>query len=182
MINLLPEKEKQALLLRRIKNLIFVLGGAAVIFSVCLILVLLSIKFYILNEISSQKSYLESIPKNPRAENIRNAIKNYNNILPMILSFYQKQTYFGDILGTISGVKKPDGVKFSNIYLGGQGDEAKVLVRVSGTNDTRENLTLLKKNLESNSAIKNVYFSQESWINPTNASFTFTLEFAKNGH
>lgn len=182
MINLLPEKEKQALFLGRIKNLALVFGGMFIIFSICLILALLSIKFYILSEIDGQKSYLESIPKNPELENIKNSIENYNNILPIILSFYQKQTYFSDILDAISGVQKPDGVRFLNISLDGQSNEAKVTAKIFGLGDTREGLTLLQKNLENNNAIKNIYFSPESWINPTNASFNLTLEFAKNGY
>jgi len=181
MINLLPQKEKYDFSLRKTNNLILVFGGVIIIFLICLILVLLSVKFYMLTEIDYQKFLLEdtkSYNQSPATKKIRSAIQNYNSIMPSVVSFYKKQVSFSDILGTISRTYKPSGLYFSNIYLK-QSSDRKITANILGINNTRENLLSFQKSLEElkeNKMIDNIYFSPDSWINQTDSSFNLTFE------
>jgi len=180
MINLLPQKEKDELFLKRVKNLIFVLGNVIIIFLVCLILVLLSVKFYILAEVDNQKFLLKNTQQDyqsPDVGKLKNAIQKYNSYLPTAISFYEKEIYLSDILGAISEIERPGELYFTSISLDGKNYEGKVKVSISGTSDTRENLINFQKNLGSHGAIKNVSFSPESWISPLKASFKLNFEY-----
>ena len=179
MINLLPQKEKDELLLKRIKNLVLVLGSIVVIALICLIFVLLSIKFYILTEVDSQKFLLQDTQKkyeSPDVVNLKNAIQKYNNSLPIIASFYQNEIYLSDVLSGISEIQKPAGLYFTNISLDNQQAKS-VKVSISGTSATRESLITFQKSLENQPKIKNILFSPESWINPVKVNFNLTLEY-----
>lgn len=175
MINLLPQKEKDALFLRRIKNLAIILGSTIIIFLICLILVLLSVKFYILAEVGYQKFLLQDTQKkyqSPDAANLKNVIQKYNESLPIVLSFYQNEIYFSDILGIISEIQRQAGLYFTNISIDGHDK-----VSISGVSATRDDLIAFQKNLEKQNAIKNISFSPDSWINPVKTNFNLTFDF-----
>ena len=63
MINLLPPKEKEQLLLDRNKKLVTILGCMTIIFLICLSLVLLLVKSYISEKVDSGKSILDATEK-----------------------------------------------------------------------------------------------------------------------
>lgn len=179
MINLLPQREKDELFLKRIKNLVLVLGNVIIIFLVCLTLVLLSVKFYILAEVDNAKFLLQNTQdqyQTPDIEKLKNAIEKYNNTLPVVLSFYQKKIYISDVLAAISEIQRPEGLHFTAISIEGK-TENKIKISISGTSDTRENLIAFQKNLGGQGLIKNVSFSPESWINPIKANFNLTFEY-----
>jgi Tfp pilus assembly protein PilN len=175
MINLLPQKEKDGLLLIRIKNLALIFGGIVIIFLICLILVMLSIKFYILTEVDSQKFLLQATQEKyntPEITSLKSVIGKYSASLPTVAAFYKNEKYLSDILTLISEIQKPAGVYFTNISINIQNK-----VSISGVSNTRENLIAFQKNLESQAKIKNVSFSANSWINPVNNNFIVTLEY-----
>ncbi len=185
MINLLPPKEKEVLYSEQVKNLVAVLGCIVIISLVCLSLILLSIKFYILSDFSYQKFLFQEAEKkyqSPGLAGFKDAIQKYNVILPHILSFYKKDLYFSDILGIISAVGRPEGLYFTKISLDGKTLEDNIKVVISGISDTRENLLLFQKNLQQEPGFKNISFSPNSWISPANTNFSLNLEFPKNGN
>jgi Tfp pilus assembly protein PilN len=178
MINLLPLEEKQKLLSKKKEKLTMILGIIVLVFLVCLTLVLLSIKFYILAETDSQKNILEQTQKEnqtPDSANFNGIIQKYNGILTQIDSFYKKEIYFNQALDIISSVESPAGLYLTNLSLK-RDESGKIKVNVSGTSDTRDNLLLFKKNIEGDTEIKNSYFSPESWISPKNVNFSLSFE------
>jgi hypothetical protein len=181
-INLLPPREKEALLLERVKNLIMVLGNMVLIAFVCLILILYWVKFYLLIQIVTQQSLLYGI-ENPGMQSdatiLKNLIPHYNKIFPVVVKSYQNKIYFSDILNTISTIQRPQGLYFKNISLDGQKFENKVEVKILGFSSTRDNILLFKKKLEEQAGIESIYFTPESWINPTNTDFNLTIEFKR---
>lgn len=185
MINLLPPEEKELLELKRIKNLVIFLCGIILISQVCLMLILLSVKFSALIKISFQKYVLEQAEKDYQPQDTLGAkdiIKKYNQIMPQMLSFYQKKIYLSDILAAVSEIQKPNGLYFTNISLDGEKYEDRVKVKISGVSGSRDGLLSFKKNIEERNEIKNVSFSPESWINPENINFNLTFDFLKNGY
>jgi hypothetical protein len=180
MINLLPQKEKDELFLKKAKNLAIVLGSIVIITLVCLIFVLLSVKFYVLTEVNGQSFILQDTQKNyesPDVVTVKNSIQKYNNSLPTVLSFYQSDKYLSNILAAISEIEKPNGLYFTNIFLDSQAIGGNVKVNISGTSDTRESLIAFQKNLEKQNAINNISFSPESWINPVKANFNLNFDY-----
>lgn len=175
MINLLPQKEKDELLLMRIKNLALVFGGIVIISLICLILVLLSIKFYLLTQVDFQKFLLETTQKKYETSeltNLKDTIKKYNATLPTVANFYKSEKYVSNILSVISEIPRPSGLTFTNISINNQNK-----ISISGVSSTRENLIAFQKNIEGQPNIKNASFSANSWINPVNNNFDVTLEY-----
>jgi hypothetical protein len=193
MINLLTPEEKDKLKLRRAKSLVVILSGIVLVSLLCLVFILLIVKFSILNEVNNQKSDFEQAKEQYQSQDaadLKKIIKRYNDIMPQALTFYQEQVYFGDILASISEISNPQGLRFDNISLSRKlivktkknaKDpriyENEINVIISGKSDSRDDLLLFKKNIESQSQIKNVSFSQESWVSPKNINFNLTLDF-----
>ncbi len=182
MINLLPVKEKEEFILRQNKKLTIVLGTAFLIASVCLILVLLSIKFYVLGEVVSQKFILDQTEKKYQTADFlvyKGLLDGYSKSLIQIKSFYKDKIQLNAALRDILDVNMPEGVYFINLSMA-RSEDSKVIAKISGISDTRDNLLLFRKNLENSEKIKSPNFSPESWINSKNINFYLTLEINGN--
>lgn len=178
MINLLPILEKQKLLLRKNEKLATIWGSVILIAVICLVLILLAIKFYILVEADYYKIALKQAEQtNITADfaSINSLVQEYNKALSQLNSFYQKEVYFSKVLENIISVASPKGLFINNFSLKRK-DNGVVQISVSGISDTRDNLIIFKKNIEANKQILNPSFSAESWINPKNVNFVLTFE------
>lgn len=177
MINLLPFEEKQKLLLERKEKLTVVLGVIVLVSLICLILVLLSIKFYILADTDYQKNILAEAKQKSQTQdfaNFNSIIQKYNKTLAQVDSFYKKETYFNKALENITGVSSPKGLYLTNISL--SRDKAGIIqANVSGISDTRDSLLIFKQNIEKTQEIINSSFSSDSWISPKNVKFSLTF-------
>lgn len=178
MINLLGQKEKDELVLIRAKNLAIILGNVVLISLVCLALILLSVKFYILVRIAGQTDV--SLGRaDESAENLKYAMQKYNAIMPLALSFYENEVHYSDILDAISKIKRPEGLYFKSIFIDGQKDPGKIKAGIAGFSKTRESLLQFKNDFSGQEGIENIYFAPESWINSTNVSFSLTFDIPK---
>jgi hypothetical protein len=183
MINLLPPEEKKELLLKNRERLVVILGITAFVSLMCLILILLSINFYILTEVVFQKNVLEQTEKSyktPVFLSFQDTIKKYNNALTKLNYFYREEIYFSQILKIISNIQRPAGLYLTDISLNRNDENKNIKVLVSGFSPSREDLLIFKKNIEDDRGIKNPYFSPESWTNPQNVRFYLTFEIYKN--
>jgi hypothetical protein len=182
MINLLPPKEKEALGLEIKKNLLITLAGEVLVFLICLILVLFSLKFYVLGEADSKGIFLEQYKKTYQTEDslaVKRTIQNYNAELQQTSSFLSKESYFGDAIKTIAGIQKPRGLRFTGLALS-RADGGGISVSVSGQAASREDLLAFKGSIENEKKIASIYFSPESWIKAVNADFSLNFKFLKN--
>ena len=182
MINLLPLEEKQKLSLKNKEKLTIVLGIVVLVSLVCLTLILLSIKFYILAKTDYQKNILEQAEKKyqtPDFVSLNGVIKKYNTTLIQLDSFYKKEIYFNKVLNIITDVPTPKGLYLADFSLN-RDKNGIVQVSVSGVSNTRENLLIFRKNVEAVREIKNPYFSPGSWASPKDISFSLTFEIDQN--
>jgi len=183
MINLLPTEEKHALLAESKKKLATIWGAVILISLICLTLILLSIKFYILTETDSQKNILkqtEQKNKTPDFVNFNSIIEKYNVTLAQLDSFYEKEVYFSQALNLINKTLIPGGLYFENFSLS-RDKNGMVNVTVSGSSITRDVLLIFKKSVEENKEIINPYFSPESWIKQKDVNFSLTFKIGKTG-
>ncbi len=177
MINLLPPKEKEELVLEIKKNLAITLGGIFLVFLICLILVLMSIRFYILGEIASRSIILnqsEKIYQTPDFILYKTAVQNYNKDFEQILNFYKNQTFFSSALEVVSEIPRPRGLYFTGLSV--KRNKDKLSASVSGFAKSREDLLNFKSSIEKAKQISNVYFLPQSWIKPTNINFSLTFD------
>jgi len=179
MINLLPPLEKEELLIKKNERLIVVLGSMFLIPTICLVLVLFSLKFYILGEVVSQSTILENIEKKyqtPDFLSSKELVQKYNLTLIKADDFYKKQIYLSDALKSISEIQRPEGLYLTNINIKRIKDNGKFNVAISGMSDTRDNLLIFKDNLENNKKIENIYFSPDYLTRPFDINFNLTFE------
>lgn len=182
MINLLPPIEKQKLSSEKKEKLIIIFGIVFLVALICLTLILLSIKFYVLAETDYQKDLLEQNRKvNQTSEfiSLNNTIQKYNAILAQVNSFYKKEIYLNQALDIITKISKPEGVYLEDFSLN-RDKNGVIKIDISGTGDTRDSLLIFKKNIEADKNILNPSFSTESWTSPKNAKFSLTLTIVQN--
>ncbi len=181
MINLLPTKEKEILLVEQTTKLAMIWGIIVLSGIVCLIFVLLAIYFYALGEIKSQSFYLQEAQRSyqsPDSATFKSVIQKYNKILPTVSSFYNDEKSFSEALNTIYAISRQEGVLFSSLSLDTTKQDTNkrgIVVSIIGTSVTRENLIFFQSNLLKEKTIENVFFSPESWINPQNTNFNVTF-------
>lgn len=178
MINLLPPEEKVKLLLEKRKKLIVILGLTAMIPLACLILILCSIRFYILGEVNYQKTVLEQAKKEYQTPDFlafKEIIQKNDKALVSLEGFYKKESSLTQVLKNVSGFARPQNLYLTNMFLSRNKDR-KIKVMISGFSKSREDLLLFQKNINENQEIKNINFSPESWVSPQNVKFNVTFE------
>ena len=146
---------------------------------VCLILILLSLKFYILEDITYHQNILDSALKTyqtPDFLSFKGIIQKYNSQLIAIDNFYKKEVYLNQALKAVLDTDRPTGLYFTNISIE-KNVENKALVALSGFSNSRDNLLIFKNSLEHSQKITNVYFPPDSWVKPVNVNFSITLEY-----
>jgi len=177
MINLLPTEEKKELFLDKRRKLTIVLNIIILVALICLNLILLSIKFYVLADVDIQKSALKEIKNRSESHeyaSLGETIKNYNAIIGDINSFYSDKIYFSNILDIILNIQRPENLYLTNFSLESQNNT--INVNISGTSDSRDDLLIFKNNLENTPEIKNLSFSKSSWINPFDVKFSLNFQ------
>ncbi len=180
MINLLPSEIKKELFLEKKKNLIIILGITMLVPLISLVLILLSVRFYILGEVSSQKNILQEAKKKyqtPDFLSFTNIIQKNNKIFARLESFYKNEIYVNRVLKIISGLKYPNNLYLTDLSL--TRSYKKIEIVASGFSSSRDNLLVFQKSIEENKEIKNAYFSPESWVDPQNVKFYLTFEISK---
>lgn len=178
MINLLPPHEKEILRLDKKKKLVIILGVIVIIPLVCFMLMLLSIKFYLLGEINVQGIMLEQAKKqyeNPDFLAFKGIIQKNNGTLITLSSFYKNEIYVTQALKTISSVPRPNNVHLIDLSVK-RGIDKKFNVTVSGFSDSRDDLLIFQKNIGEIKEIINPEFSPESWVNPQNITFHLAFD------
>jgi hypothetical protein len=174
MINLLPPKEKKELLLIKTNRLFVVLGSALLVFAVCLILVLLSVYYFILKEKSAQKSLVDQTYINYKTEDIsalENSLKKHDANISKLKVFYKDESAVSDVLKIISKIEMPKDLYLTDIFLDRKDLQKEAYGEISGFSKNRESLLVFRDNIEKEASIINPIFSPESWTNSENIKF-----------
>ncbi len=179
MINLLPPAERRGLLLEKRKKLTILLGNIGILSLICLALILLSLKFYILQDVRYHNNTLEAIElsySTPSFSLLKEVAEKYNATLVKMNQFYQTESYMHESLATILRVSRPFGVSFTSVVVERVSASKTMKVTISGMANNRDGLLEFKKQLEGSDKIANVYFPPESWIKSTNIDFNVTFD------
>ncbi len=177
MINLLPPQEQEELLVLKNKKLVIILGTVIVTSLIGFTLVLLSLKFYVLENIRYHQSIISTLNNNAEAPNLsslKTTIQKYNTLFTSVEAFYKNEMYVSDALVSVLQISRPKGLYFTGLFA--EKAENAVSMSISGISDTRDSLLLFKQNLEDGKRLRNVYFPPDSWIKPTNINFYITLQ------
>ena len=149
------------------------------IFLIFLILVLFSVKFYVLTQAEYQEEILTSVKNNYQTPDFlffKDVIQKQNLSLKIADAFYKKESYVSDILKIISEINRPAGIRVHDITVSRQAQSGIMLVTMSATSDTRDNLVAFKNVIEKDKRIKNLYFPPNNWIKSSDVSFNMTFE------
>jgi Tfp pilus assembly protein PilN len=177
MINLLPPQQKEELLQEEKFKLVLILGILFLIFLICLILILFSIKIYISGEVETQKILLsqeEERFKGTQTQNLEEKIISSNQILSKLSSFYSRQISLTEVLEKISqGL--PSGAYLTIFNFNSENNQ----VSLSGFSSSREILLEFKKNLEKEENFQEIYCPPSNWVKPTDIDFVVNFKIKK---
>jgi len=175
-INLLPEQEKIYLknedILKKISIiLLFVL--IAVFF---LIFIFFFLKLFFLAKIESSQKQIFQIEKELKSDlfqNFQKTIEEKNQDLFQIQTFRKKQIFIAPIFEKIFSLITPGSIYFTDFSFqknfNGQ-------IHFSGWVRNRQELFYFKKDIESKKDFKEVYFSPDSWVKPTDIDFSLNFQ------
>lgn len=179
MINLLPPKDKKELADKKTEKIVLILGGVILILLICWVLIVSSLRFYVLGQVV--------VSENNFSESQKNYEKNYVDVKDKILQinkktseldyFYKNNTYLTQPLKIVSEVSRPNSLYFTNVFVS-QGKSKDVSIIISGFADTRDSLLIYKDNLEKDKRIKSFNFSAESWTKNKNIDFYLNINIA----
>jgi hypothetical protein len=164
---------------------VLILGGAAIFLTVCLILILMSLNFYLLGNLVYEKESLQSLEKQYQTDEFvtqRDFLRRYGLVLRAANHFYQHTLFASDILAFAASIQQPAQVAVTDINIERISDKAAFKVMVNGTSQTREALLNFKQILEvsteqNSGTITHIDFPAENWIKPTNIRFRFSYEY-----
>jgi len=172
MINLLPEEEKKVLEMEENWRLVSILEILGLVFFLCLILVLFSIKISVSGKLESQKILVDVKEKQLKVSEIqvlREEIKMINQELFKLETFYQQQFSLVEILEKISK-NIPPKIYLNSLYY----SKDNFQISLSGFSPNREILFELKENLERE--FKDVYFPPQNWVKPKDIDFSVNFK------
>lgn len=180
MINLLPPIEKKVLKEQTNLRCFFILSALFLLSLICLIIILLSIKIYISEQVESQKLILqeqlsEEKLETPKIQEMGKNMKSINEKITTLNSFYENQTHLTPILEKI-WQSLPVGSNLSTFSF--TQDSSKI--SLSGFCPNRELLFEFKKNLESNEHFSEITFPLSNWVKPFDINFSTTFYY--NSH
>jgi len=182
MINLLPTTEKDNLINGRRERLVLIWGIIISVSLACMVLILFSLKFYILSQVDEQRNALAQVRQDAKiidSDNLLSTIKAYNITLRQVDSFYKNELFLGKVLEDIGDVSNYPNLSLTSIVLARNNNL--ITVSISGISQTRETLLLYKKDIENNKFIKNIAFPPENWISQKNINFSLSYSIDKNG-
>jgi len=179
MINLLPSKQKQALLQEERFRLTLILGTLFLAFLICLSLILFLIKNYTLWDLEAQRILIEEKEKTlSLSQKLEKEMKEANLFLSNLVSFYEDKTSAAQVLEIIDNTL-PDGVYLTGLDFAipiVKGEE-EPRIAIDGFSPDRETLLIFQSNLKNEERFSEIYFSPESWIEPENVEFDVAFRF-----
>jgi Tfp pilus assembly protein PilN len=181
MINLLPPQEKEILRQEEKYKSASILGILFLVFLICLILILFSIKISISGEVEAQKILLsqeEERFKGTQTQNLEEKIISSNQILSKLNSFYYSQISLTGVLEKISR-SLPSGVYLTTFNFSSGAPSGSGQISLSGFSPNREILLEFKKNLEKEENFQEIYFPPSNWVKPTDIDFLVTFQIKK---
>jgi len=170
MINLLPPEQIKELKDEENLKLVLNLGILFLLFLISLFLILFSIKIYLFGNLEIQNMILKEREKALNLE-LEKEIKNFNNLLLKIDSFYQEKIDLVSVLEKISKTL-PEGIYLTNLNLSISKKE--INVSLSGFSPDQKNLISFRKNLEKD--FSEVDFPLQNWLKLTNIDFSVSFK------
>src|SRR3989344_3858505 len=177
MINLLPPLEKEKLSMEMNNKMAMVLGYIARTSLISLILVLFSVKFYILGNIRYHQGILSEAERQYKTEDFlffKDIVQASNASLVKIDTFYKKDNRVADAAVLITGIQKPHGLYLTEVSLSKADNSNVIKASVAGVSDSRDSLLAFKSNIENNEKITSIYFPPNNWVKPSEFDFYLT--------
>ena len=185
MINLLPEKEKQALKERKKMTRILIWAGLLAAEAVLLLGLLFGVNYFLSAKTEALKEKVSL--KSAQVDNLKNSnfqtfIKRANANLRQADKFFKREILLSGVLEKLA-VLTPSGIRVEELSFQKEFKKNKqgkwvayAMVHLSGVARTREILFDFKNKLEEESAFQDVYFLPSSWVKPQNASFSLSFK------
>lgn len=167
MINLLPPIEKKKRIQEKNLKLVWVLGILIVGCLLSFVLILLSIKFYIANQVKAQEALVDlEKEKSSQVQILRKKVNSVNQTLSELDHFYQTQFVPSTFLERISGLLLP------GIYLDSfsyQKEDSRVVL--SGYASTIDEIYAFRERFRDQEDFEEVNFILPDWLQPQDINF-----------
>lgn len=177
MINLLPEKEKQILLIEKKRRVILILNILIFLFLLSLSLVLIAINSYVGGQVRAEQTVVEQVKKDFESSvmsGFPQEIDSANQIFSSLNNFYRKKLELAEVFEKIYNLLP------ENLYLrrfSYQRNTSQIII--SGFAKTRDDLLKFQENLQNSPDIDDVSFPPSVWLESENINFDVSFALKK---
>ncbi len=175
MINLLPASEKNRLCQEKNRQIVLILGFLSFFWLLSFAFLMIVISIRIASEVERQEIFLSIEEKSIKNEQLALAEKEIDEINKKALAvgdFYVNQVFAGDIIEKVSQ-DLPEKIHLTGFYF----QKESRTVSLSGFAENREDLLVLKGNLEKLKDFSDVYFPPASWVRAKDINFQVSFSF-----
>ena len=167
MINLLPPIEKTKRAQEKTLKLIWILGILIVASVLCFSLILLSIRFYIADQVRTQEALIEmEKQKNSQVQILQAKIRSVNRTLSELNNFYQDQFAISDFLARLSTLLRP-GMHLESFSYHAEGSRIILSGYASNIDEAHE----FRERLRRQEDFKEINFTLPDWLQPEGTNF-----------
>lgn len=184
MINLLPPILKEELKKEEEARLFWILSFLVGAFFLCVFLLLFSLRIYLKGSVDAQEILLTAYAQKTASDDtLKEEIKELNETVIRLSSFYEKQPKISSLMESISSAA-PRGIRLtffqynpsSVIVSGEETRKTNGKVILSGFSPAREELLSFRENLRNNPSFVNFDFPSSNWAKPSDILFSFSFE------
>lgn len=187
MINLIPQKNKDRLLIEKNKKITIILSFLFLFFLASLILILFAIGIYINGQVKLDKKLLVHSQRElyeSEIQEFQEKIKSADLLFKDMSIFYNRNVHPSSVLKKISDIF-PENFYLTNFSMKLDIKEEKskpvernIIITLSGVSPLREDLISFKESLEKEKSFKDISFPASNWVNKENINFYITFKLA----
>ena len=185
MINLLPPQQKEILKDQQYVRLLLILGTMVIVFLLSFLLIALSLRIYLQGEVSFQKALLVSFQESTE-QSILQELKDRNNAVQNVLSFYNTTTTLTPLFEEVAGALPPELSITSFSYTPGSqtkkkgiSKETRAHLKLAGLAPTRKGLLVFRENLQKSALFENMVFPPSNWVTPRDIIFSIEMDMSQ---
>ncbi len=168
-LNLIPHQLKKEIKFKRVYALLKKMNCILIIIAIIIAIILLIAKLILQNNFNKVVAQTSLITKNSQGYNVK--VRDINSCLNHISQIQKNFIAWSDLIENLAN-RTPDGIAFSSVKI----SKEKPLINIRGTAKLRDDLLMLKQNMEESLIYSDVEFPLQNILQKENINFEITAK------
>ncbi|MCK4553818.1 PilN domain-containing protein [Candidatus Parcubacteria bacterium] len=168
-LNLIPQQLKKAIKFKRVYALLKKMNCILIIIAVIVAIILLIAKLILQNNFNKVVEQTSLITKSSQGYNVK--VRDINSRLNQVLQIQKDFIAWSDLIEDLAN-RTPDGITFSSVKI----NKEKSLINIRGNAKQRDDLLMLKQNMEESLIYSEVEFPLQNILQKENINFDISAK------